>query len=65
MLKTVLRGGVKCAPATAAKFSAGIWFSSMVGIIASRCDEPEVPSKANTLSTSISFFTACTERCGT
>jgi hypothetical protein len=56
---------VKCGPATAAKLIAGIWFSSIVGIIAIKCEEPDVPTTAKTLSTSTSFLIACTERCGT
>ncbi len=43
----------------------GILASSMVGSMATMCELPVVPVSAKTLSLSISFFTADTERAGT
>ena len=43
----------------------GIFASSMVGSIATMCELPVVPVMPNTLSESMSFFTAETERAGT
>ncbi|MCY1546467.1 hypothetical protein D9M68_824650 [compost metagenome] len=64
-MKTVGRRGLTTAGLGAMCTMVGILASSMVGNMATMCELPVVPVNANTLSESISFFTAETERAGT
>ncbi|HMS77991.1 MAG TPA: hypothetical protein PKC20_00350 [Burkholderiaceae bacterium] len=64
-MKTVGRRGLTIAGFGAMWTIAGIFASSIVGSIATMCELPVVPVSAKTLSESISFFTAVTERAGT